>query len=131
MMNIKEITSLVKNYALEMGFDLVGITSDLPFENEKQVALDRFRNGLMGGMPWYDESRIIRGSDPRNLLPSAHSIISLAINYFTEQTLDPSGTPKGKISRYASGYDYHKIVEDNLHKYVQGLYDTLGVKLDS
>ena len=131
MMNIKEITSLVKNYAIAMGFDLVGITSDLPFENEKKVALDRFHNGLMGGMPWYNENRIIRGSDPHKLLPSAHSIISLALNYFTEDTLEPSDSPRGKISRYASGYDYHKIVEDKLNKFVQGLSETLGTKLES
>ena len=131
MMNVKEITSLVKNYALEMGFDLVGITSDLPFENEEQVALDRFHNGLMGGMPWYNENRIIRGSDPRNLLPNARSIISLAINYFAEQPLNTTETPKGKISRYASGYDYHKIVENKLRKFTQGLSDILDTNVDT
>jgi len=130
-MNTKEITYIVKNYALEMGFDLVGITSDSNFQEEKQIALNRLQNGLMGGMPWYNENRIIRGSDPHKLLPNAHSIISVAISYFTEQPLNPSHTPKGKISRYAWGYDYHKVVENRLQSFIQGLSEKLGIEVDS
>jgi epoxyqueuosine reductase len=54
-----------------------------------------------------------RRSDPREILPGARSVISLAMNYYTgaRHSNDPAA---GKISRYAWGDDYHDIVRPKL-----------------
>jgi epoxyqueuosine reductase QueG len=58
---------VVKAYALEMGFDLVGITSAKPFTETEEIALQRVRDGLMDGLPWYHEARVIRGCRPQEI----------------------------------------------------------------
>ena len=52
-------------------------------------------------------------TDPRLLLPSARSVVVVALNYYTphEHTTDPT---RGKISRYSWGDDYHDVVGEKL-----------------
>ena len=78
-----EITAIVKQCALDAGFDLARVTTAEEFQSDRQVALERLEGGLMDGLPWYNEARILRGSDPQQLLPGARSIISLGLSYFT------------------------------------------------
>ena len=78
-----EITAIVKQCALDAGFDLARVTTAEEFQSDRQVALERLEAGLMDGLPWYTEARILRGSDPQQLLPGARSIISLGLSYFT------------------------------------------------
>jgi epoxyqueuosine reductase len=54
-----------------------------------------------------------RRGDPREILPGARSVLSVAMNYYTEgrHSDDPDA---GKISRYAWGDDYHDIVKPKL-----------------
>ena len=84
------LEKLVKDYALEVGFDLVGIAAADPFEDHKRVTLQRLRDGLMDGLPWFNERRVERGTDPQQLLPGARSIISVALSYH----LPANGAPK-------------------------------------
>ncbi len=52
-------------------------------------------------------------SDPRLLMPSAKSVVCVALNYFRPEThLD--SPEAGKISRYAWGDDYHDVLRDKL-----------------
>jgi epoxyqueuosine reductase len=54
-----------------------------------------------------------RRADPRLLLPSAKSVVSVALNYFRPEK--HSDAPEaGKISRYAWGDDYHDVLRDKL-----------------
>ena len=122
---IGSIEKLVKDYALEIGFDLVGIASADPFEADKRVTLQRLRDGLMDGLPWFNQSRVERGSDPQQLLPGARSIISVALSYH----LPSDGAPhslEGRVARYAWGDDYHKVMKKRLKLYVRGISDRLG-----
>jgi len=52
-------------------------------------------------------------ADPRLLLPSARSVVCVALNYYRPEphSSDPS---IGKISRYAWGDDYHEVLRDKL-----------------
>ena len=74
---VDNVEKLVKEFALEVGFDLVGIASADPFEDHRDVTLQRIRKGLMDGLPWFTEARVNRGSNPEELLPGARSIISV------------------------------------------------------
>jgi len=52
----------------------------------------------------------------RQVLPTVQSVICVALNYYTDQARSPS-LEHGKISRYAWGRDYHRI----LHKKLKAL----------
>jgi len=68
--DIVEDTEIVKAYARELGFDLVGITSAEPFSETEEVALERVRDGLMDGLPWYNAAAVPRRFCP-TLAPSS------------------------------------------------------------
>jgi epoxyqueuosine reductase len=74
-----------------------------------QQWLARGFHGQLGYMARDPEQR----SDPRLLLPSAKSVVCVALNYFQpdKHVEDPA---IGKISRYAWGDDYHDVLGDKL-----------------
>ena len=110
-----------------MGFDLVRVTSAQEFNEDRNVALKRIDDGLMDGLPWFNESRVLRGTSPQELLPGARSIICLALNYLEEgQDFGKSTNPTGKVARYAWGRDYHKLIKKRMRAYVEGLRIKLG-----
>ncbi len=126
-------TKLVQERALHVGFDLVRITSTEDFEEDREAAMRRIDEGLMEGLPWYNQSRVRRGTSPRQLLPGARSIICLALNYFPGNTAngEPGGgvderptesvAYAGKIARYARGRDYHRLMKRKMRDLVADL----------
>jgi epoxyqueuosine reductase len=62
--------------------------------------------------------------DPTKLLPGARSVISLAYNY--SPATDPNEGNELKLSRYAQGRDYHKVLRQRLKWIVQGLQADIG-----
>lgn len=98
-------TRAVKALALEAGFDLVGVARAVALD---PAPLDRWlAAGRHGSMAYLASGRDAR-VDPRVLLPSARSVIALAVGYWHPgDTALPDG---GRISRYAWGRDYHKVV---------------------
>lgn len=110
------LTEQIKAHAKRLGFELVGIT---PAKESQTIQLYEkwLENGYAGKMG-YLEKHLRLKRDPRNCLPEAKSVISLAINYFT---LDPAQTlvedlERGQISRYAWGDDYHEVIHAKLRK---------------
>ena len=133
-----EITAIVKQCALDAGFDLARVTTAREFQSDRQVALERLEAGLMDGLPWYTEERILRGSDPQQLLPGARSIISLGLSYFNGGdpsskylTLKDESKPRGRIARYALGQDYHRVMKARMKAFVQTLSERLDALLDA
>ena len=55
-----------------------------------------------------------RRARPEMILPSAKTVISLALNYFHPEDEKPSLGIHGKIAKYAYGQDYHKIIGKKL-----------------
>ena len=122
-----DVTALVKAHALEVGFDLVRITTAEEFADDRDAALDRIESGMMSGLPWYTPERVRRGSQPTNLLPQARSIISLGLNYYHDTPLSEDNRgPAGKVARYARGRDYHRVMKSRMKDYVLGLSGRLG-----
>ena len=124
--NTTRATEVVKAYAIELGFDLVGITSAEPFSEEEEIALGRIRDGLMDGLTWYHAARVRRGCRPQEILPGARSIIAVAMSYMAKDTPKDGDALRGKVGRYAWGQDYHKVMEQRLRLFVQGLSERLG-----
>ena len=116
----------VKDYARELGFDLVGVASAKSFTDHEAVTLERLRAGLMDGLPWYTESRVRRGCNPDELLPGARSIIAVGMSYYAPEESDKGPASfEGKVARYSWGDDYHKLMKERLKALVEGLAQRL------
>ncbi len=121
-MNRAEASNLVKRLAREQGFDACGISA-AGFLEEEATGLENWLNaGFHGTMSWM-ERHFDERLDPRKLVPSAKSVISVVLNYFPdkEQRADAP-----KISKYAYGRDYHKVIRGKLKRMLLGIQDEIG-----
>ena len=60
--------------------------------------------------------------DPRQLVPWAVSVISVGMNYFTPlRRPEVTNEPKGWISRYAWGDDYHDLMKRKLESLLEAI----------
>ncbi len=115
-------TTTIKEYAYSLGFDIARITDARGFPEAERVIKERIAAGLMDGLPWFTEERAAVSCHPDALLPEARSIISLAMFYLTEQPDEQEGaTPRGRISRYAWGDDYHEVIKPKLQQFAAWL----------
>jgi epoxyqueuosine reductase len=112
----------IKEYAYSLDFDLVRITSAEAFSETERVVQERIEQGLMDGLPWFTAARASVSCHPDALLPGAQSIIALAMFYLAEQPDEADdGIPRGRISRYAWGDDYHEIIKPKLQQFAAWL----------
>src|SRR5947207_2339732 len=115
-------TTTIKEYAYSLGFDIARITSADAFPDDERIIKERISQGLMDGLPWYTAERAEVSCKPNSLLSGAQSIIALAMFYLTQQPDETvSGVPKGRISRYAWGDDYHEIIKSRLQQFATWL----------
>jgi len=102
----------IKDKARMIGFDKVGIVPAAALTEEGAKLGDWVARGFHGQMNYMARDPQQR-SDPRLLMPSAKSVVCVALNYF--QPEKHSDLPEvGKISRYAWGDDYHDVLRDKL-----------------
>jgi len=107
------LESEIKQQARALGFDAVGIApAGLPdyYGRFLDRWLGRGRHGEMAYMARAPQRR----ADPREVLPGAQSVISLAINYYPGDHGPPPNDHSGRIARYAWGKDYHDLIEQKL-----------------
>lgn len=106
-----ELRDRITLSARAAGFDAVGFA---PVEPLAQAALlaEWLALGHHGTMEWM-RRHLEACRDPRALLPGARTVICVARNYFTPGTHAPGGCT-GRISRYAWGADYHRVVKTGL-----------------
>src|SRR5229473_581295 len=117
-------TTTIKEYAYSLGFDIARITSADEFPDTERIIKERISQGLMDGLPWFTAERAEVSCYPDALLPGARSIIALAMFYLTEQPDEvESDVPRGCISRYAWGDDYHEIIKPRLQQFATWLRD--------
>ena len=102
----------IKEQARALGFDKVGIVAATALNPEGAHLQQWLANNLHGAMGYMARDPQQR-SDPRLLLPSAKSVVCVALNYYRPEK--HVGDPAiGKISRYAWGDDYHDVLRDKL-----------------
>ncbi len=102
--------------AKELGFDLIGFASAQTLPDETEHLKEWLANGYHASMD-YMSRNIEKRFDVKNILPYARSVISLAMNYYTEnhhKIESNESTRLGKVSRYAWGKDYHLIIWEKL-----------------
>ena len=116
-------TTTIKEYAYSLGFDIARITSADEFPEDERIIKERISQGLMDGLPWFTAERAEVSCHPNALLPGAQSIIALGMFYLTQQPDETeNGIPRGRISRYAWGDDYHEIIKSKLQQFATWLH---------
>jgi epoxyqueuosine reductase len=118
-------TRWICEQARDIGFDLCGVAPAAAFPELAQVSswLERGHAGEMSYLR--DERRV----DPRLTLDGARSVIVVALNYnstqpySTEQAgVHDADSPRGWISRYAWGDDYHEVLREKLNAFVARMH---------
>ncbi len=124
----ESLSQEIKNIALDLGFDAVGITSAEPVSDAGEHFLKWLSEGFAGEMAYLQKSPEIR-FDPKQRFPEARSVIALALNYYQPMPENPEKTSKGlkgKIARYAWGEDYHDIIEKKLASLIMAIQERKG-----
>ncbi len=108
---LKQKADWIKARAKELGFLSVGIAKAELLE-EEAVRLKEWLGLNYHGEMKYMENHYDKRVDPRLLVEGGKSVICFSYNYYTEQEqLDPHAP---KISKYAYGRDYHKVIKKKL-----------------
>lgn len=83
--------------------------------------------GYHGRMGYLEGRRGEMRGDPRTLLPSARSVISVGQIYNTEHrySTEADDTDTGWVARYAWGRDYHDTMKGRLHGLARQLLEVL------
>lgn len=105
------LTTLIKNKAFELGFVLCGMSRAV-FMDEEARRVEAWLNNNYNGEMGYLDNHFDMRVDPTKLVPGAKSVISVAYNYYTTEKQADSEAPK--VSMYAFGRDYHKVVKNKL-----------------
>jgi len=117
-------TLWIVDEAKSLGFDLCGVVRAEQFP-ELQRMPEWLARGYAGEMKYLADPR---RCDPQTAMPGIRSAIVGLLNYNTARPLstDPvphgeNGQPRGWISRYAWGDDYHNVLRERLDALVQSL----------
>ncbi len=120
--------ALLRERALELGFNLVGITPAHPSPT-LNAYLRWIGSGMHGTMHWMARpDRQARRRDLNEILPGVRTLLVVGLDYSQahdmEATLeDPA---RGRIAAYAWGLDYHELMTSRLEKLARWLQHASG-----
>jgi epoxyqueuosine reductase len=117
-------TQWIVAHAKSLGFDLCGVVRAEKFPELANTS-QWLASGYAGEMNYLADPR---RADPQSAMPGVRSIIVCLLNYNTAQPLSTDlrahrndGEPRGWISRYAWGDDYHEVLQARLNALVEAL----------
>lgn len=120
MANKDQHTQLVKQLALQNGFDYCGVAKAVMLDEDARRLEQWLHQGMHGSMKYMENYFDLR-VDPTKLVPGAKSVITLLQNYY------PSQQQPGKtIAKYAYGQDYHEVIKASLKKMIHELQEKIG-----
>ncbi|MDE2091450.1 MAG: tRNA epoxyqueuosine(34) reductase QueG [Gammaproteobacteria bacterium] len=119
----------IRSWARDLGFQQTGISGvELP-EDERHLRewLRQQRHGEMQ----YMQQHGTRRSRPAELVPGTLRVISVRMDYWPQDALDPNvllaeHRDRGYIARYALGRDYHKVLRARLQKLASHIEQDVG-----
>jgi epoxyqueuosine reductase len=114
---------LIKREAKALGFLSCGI-SKAGFLADEAPKLEQWLNQNRHGKMHYMENHFDKRLDPTLLVPGAKSVVSLLLNYHTEEKQKDPQAPK--VSSYAFGQDYHTVIKDKLKILLCRLKESIG-----
>jgi epoxyqueuosine reductase len=122
----------IRVLARECGFELAGVARAEP-AGDRDRFHDWVARGFAGEMRYLTDHRATVRDDPRNLLPSARSIVCVGKLYNTPWPYSTrfDDRERGWISRYAWGGDYHDEMRSGLAKLDARIRASAGAALES
>lgn len=123
MVSRAHYSTFIKTEAYKLGFRFCGFSKAVFLEEEAPRLENWLNNGFNGEMS-YMENHFDKRLDPRKLVEGARSVISLALNYYTDQKQEDPSAPK--ISQYAFGEDYHFVIKDKLKQLLEFISTEIG-----
>ncbi len=118
----KNRSSQIKQIAYDLGFEFCGISKAEQLQ-EEAYHLESWLNKNMHGQMHYMANHFDKRIDPRKLVPGAKSVVSLLLNYFTE---DQQNKDAPKLSIYAYGEDYHLVIKKKLFDLLDRIRREIG-----
>ena len=113
----------IEQKSQQLGFSLFGV-SKAGFLEEEAPRLEAFlKQELHGDMAWL-ANNFDKRTDPTLLVDGAKSIISLGFEYLPELPQPQDDTYK--ISKYAYGKDYHKVIKKKLIELLHFIQQEIG-----
>ena len=116
--HLAQLAIRIKRWGEELGFQKIGIC-DTQLEGHEARLASWLENKFHGSMA-YMERHGTRRSRPGELIPGTVRVISVRMNYLSEQATAAAELmqrpEKALISRYALGRDYHKVMRKRLQK---------------
>jgi len=112
----------IKQTALQLGFDLVGITDAAPIDQRHTAALQQWLEAGFAGQMQYMHRNLDKRINPAKLLAGANSVICVGLNYKPPQTkpnAPPEPVPTGRVANFALYEDYHVFIKKRLFKLAQ------------
>ena len=129
---MRDLAEDIKQKALELGFDLVGITDASPIDaRQVELLAGWLKSGFAGQMD-YMQKNFEKRVDPSKLLKNAQSVICVGLNYTTPKTqLKPpvAAALMGRVANYAQYEDYHLFIKKQLRKLIDFIASVVGPAL--
>ncbi len=114
--------------AKRIGFAECGISQAAKLDFHAGRMEQWLSDGNEGEMSYLQRNREKR-YDPRLLVPGTKTVLSVTLNYFPKEKLNPQG--KLKIAKYAYGQDYHEVVKNKLHRLLGFIEGQTGLKMEN
>ncbi len=109
----------IKDRALELGFDAVGITDAAPIADTDVEHLRVWLDSGAAGEMEYLQRNFEKRIHPAALLEGAQSVVVVALNYKPrddEPAAAIEAAPSGAVATYARYEDYHDFMRPRLHE---------------
>jgi epoxyqueuosine reductase len=120
----------IRELARECGFELAGVARAEPVSDRARYH-EWVAAGDAGLMGYLTDRRAAVRDDPRNLLPSARSIVCVGKIYQTPHPLTLDDPERAWISRYAWGADYHDELRRGLQLLDTRIRERAGAPVES
>ena len=127
-------TVWIVEQAKAVGFDLCGVVRAEEFPELENTA-EWLSRGYAGEMKYLHDPR---REDPRAAMPGIRSVIVCLLNYNTERPLSTDailsgqdGEPRGWVSRYAWGDDYHDVLLERLEALIAQLRERFAAPFEA
>src|SRR5690625_1441997 len=118
LMDIEQLKRDIIAYSKKIGIDQIGFTSADPFEELKGRLK---RSQALNYESGFEKGTVEERTEPQLLMPSAQSLISIAVAYPSRIKNPPKSTKenrRGIFCRASWGTDYHVVLRDRLSKLV-------------
>ncbi|MFJ6414633.1 tRNA epoxyqueuosine(34) reductase QueG [Terribacillus saccharophilus] len=115
-MDTEQLKQELIAYSKEIGVDKIRFTTADVFQELKERLKQQQENNYQSG---FEKGTIEERTEPKKLMPSAQSIIAIALAYPSRLPNAPKSTkeePRGLFCRASWGMDYHEVLRDRMNK---------------